>query len=589
MAILVQKFGGTSVADAEKILAAARRAIRAKNQGYQVVMVVSAMGHTTDELIALAKQITDHPPARELDMLLATGEQVSVALMAMAINSLGHDAISLAGAQLGIVTDSTFTKARIRSIDAERIRQLLDQGKIVIAAGFQGVDPAFNITTLGRGGSDTTAVALAAALQADFCEIYTDVDGVYTTDPRIVPEARQLKRISYDEMLELASAGAAVMHNRSIEFAKRFGVPVHVRSSFSDRPGTLITSEPESSTRPVCGAALARNEARVTVLGVPDRPGMVYAIFSKVAARNVAMDMIVQNMAADGRADVSFTVPRDELPHALRAAEEAAKELGAEGTSYEDDVAKVSIVGLGMASQPGVAQKMFAAVAEKGINIEMISTSQIKISIVVERQYGVEALRAVHQAFALHEEVAEGELPPAGKPRPILTPEILERLRGMEDLVIEDIRLDDTQSRVTLVDIPDRPGLAAKLFGQVAQAGVNVDMIVQSVGREGRASITFTVPRADLERCLRVTQEFAREVGGAPPIGSWNVAKLMVAGTGMRSHSDVARRSFKALAERGINVDMISTSEVCLNIVVDGSRGKEAYQALEAEFADVRL
>jgi aspartate kinase len=589
MAILVQKFGGTSVADAQKILAAARRAIRARNEGYQVVMVVSAMGHTTDELIALAKQITDQPPARELDMLLATGEQVSVALMAMAINSLGYDAISLAGPQLGILTDSTFTKARIRSISTERIRQLLEEGKIVIAAGFQGVDPSFNITTLGRGGSDTTAVALAAALQADFCEIYTDVDGVYTTDPRIVPEARQLARISYDEMLELASAGAAVMHNRSIEFAKRFGVPVHVRSSFSDRPGTLITSEPESRQRPVCGAALAKNEARVTVLGVPDRPGMVHAIFSKVAARNVAMDMIVQNLAADGRADVSFTVPRDELPLALKAAEEAARELGAEGTSYEDDVAKVSVVGMGMVTQPGVAQRMFAVLAEHGINIEMISTSQIKISVVVERQYGVEALRAVHQAFNLHEPVVPDELPAGVKPRPILTPEILERLQGLEDLVIEDISLDATQSRVTITDIPDRPGLAARLFQQVAQAGVNVDMIVQSVGRDGRATITFTVPREALEQCLRVSQAFSQEIGAAPPVGAWNVAKLMVFGTGMRSHSDVARRSFKALAERGINVEMISTSEVCLNIVVDGNRGQEALEALEKEFANVRL
>jgi len=589
MPILVQKFGGTSVADAKKILAAARRAIRAKQEGFQVVMVVSAMGHTTDELIALAKQITDQPPGRELDMLLATGEQVSVALMAMAINSLGHEAISLAGPQLGIITDSTFTKARIRSISADRIRLLLNEGKIVIAAGFQGVDPAFNITTLGRGGSDTTAVALAAALQADCCEIYTDVDGVYTTDPRIVPEARQLKRISYDEMLELASAGAAVMHNRSIEFAKRFGVPVHVRSSFSDNPGTLITAYPQTMKRPVCGAALARDEARVTVLGVPDRPGMVYAIFSKVSARNVAMDMIVQNLAADGRADVSFTVPHNELPLALKAAEEAARELGAQGTSYEDDVAKVSVVGLGMATQPGVAQKMFAALADRGINIEMISTSQIKISVVVDRQHGVEALRAVHQAFGLHEELPVEEISDAGKPRPLLTQEVLERLQGLEDLVIEDIRLDSTQSRVTLTGIPDKPGLAANLFQLVAEAGVNVDMIVQSTGRDGKAAITFTVLREDLERCLRASQTFAQQVGGAPPVGSWNVAKLMVMGTGMRSHSDVARRSFKALADRGINVEMISTSEVCLNIVVDGARGQEALEALEKEFTDVRL
>ncbi|MCR4411514.1 MAG: aspartate kinase, partial [Thermoguttaceae bacterium] len=269
MPIIVQKFGGTSVADSKKILAAARKAIRAQMEGNQVVTVVSAMGHTTDELIALAKQITDQPPAREMDMLLATGEQVSVALMAMAIHSLGHNAISMTGAQMGIVTDRTHTKARIQSISAARIRKELDEGKIVIAAGFQGVNPEFDITTLGRGGSDTTAAALAAALHAAACEIYTDVDGVYTTDPRVVPSARRMKRISYDEMLELASAGAAVMHNRSIEFGKKFLTPIYVRSSMTDSPGTLITTEPESQAQPVCGAAMVKNEARITVQKVP--------------------------------------------------------------------------------------------------------------------------------------------------------------------------------------------------------------------------------------------------------------------------------------------------------------------------------
>ena len=332
MSIIVQqKFGGSSVADSQKILAAARKAIRAQQQGNQVVVVVSAMGDNTDLLIDLARQITDQPPAREMDMLLSTGEQVSVALMAMAIHSLGHKAISLTGAQIGIVTDSTHTKARIQSISTERIRKALDAGNIVIAAGFQGIDESLDITTLGRGGSDTTAVALAAVLHADACEIYTDVDGVYTTDPRVVPEARQLRQISYDEMLELATAGAGVMHNRSIEFAKKFCVPVHVRSSFSDKNGTMIVSEPEVAGLPVCGAAMIKNEARVTVLGVPDRPGAAITIFAKVTAKNIPMDMIAQNVAADGRADISFSVPRDELPHTIRAVEEAVKELGAEG------------------------------------------------------------------------------------------------------------------------------------------------------------------------------------------------------------------------------------------------------------------
>src|SRR5215472_11264193 len=313
--LLVQKFGGTSVADSDKILAAARRAIQAHNRGDQVLMVVSARGHTTDELIALAKEITETPPAREMDMLLSTGEQVSVALMAMAIESLGVPAISFTGAQIGLVTDSFHTKARIRNISTERMLQALGEGKIVIVAGFQGVDENYNITTLGRGGSDTTAVALAAVLGADGCEIYTDVDGVYTTDPRVVPDARKIDRISYDEMLELASLGAGVMHSRSIEFAKKYGVPIHVRSSFSDAPGTWIVGEEDARRLgvPVTGAALARDEARFTILGVPDVPGVVHKIFRNIAAANIVVDMIVQNVAKDGKTEVSFTVDAGDL------------------------------------------------------------------------------------------------------------------------------------------------------------------------------------------------------------------------------------------------------------------------------------
>ena len=298
MALIVQKFGGTSVADCEKIQAAARKAIRAHQQGHQVVMVVSAMGKNTDALIELANQVNPRPPAREMDMLLSTGEQVSVALMAMAIDAMGYQAISLTGGQIGIRTDSSHTKARIRSIETDRLAGLLASGKIVIAAGFQGIDADWNITTLGRGGSDTTAVALAAVLGADLCEIYTDVDGVYTTDPRVLPEARLMERISYDEMLELASLGAGVMHNRSIEFAKKFGVPIHVRSSLSDARGTLIVNEPESRSEAVCGAALTENEARVTLLGVPDVPGTSYEVFSRIADKKISVDMIVQNVGA---------------------------------------------------------------------------------------------------------------------------------------------------------------------------------------------------------------------------------------------------------------------------------------------------
>ncbi|MGA2061794.1 MAG: aspartate kinase [Thermoguttaceae bacterium] len=594
MSIIVQKFGGTSVADSKKILAAARKAIRVKNEGNQVVMVVSAMGKNTDVLVDLAKEISDNPPAREMDMLLSTGEQVSVALMAMAINSLGHEAISLTGAQIGIITDSTHTKARIRSISTERIRKALDEGKIVIAAGFQGMDEAFNITTLGRGGSDTTAVALAAVLGAASCEIYTDVDGVYTTDPRIVPEARRVSRISYDEMLELATAGAGVMHNRSIEFAKNFSVPVHVRSSFSDNPGTMIVHDPESRNTAVCGAAVIKDEARVTVRGVPDRPGTAVGIFSKIAAKNISIDMIVQNVGANGLADMSFTVDRDDLPATLKAIEKSVNELGGEGFNFGDDVAKVSVVGLGMATQKGVAGTMFRSMAEKGINIQMITTSEIKISVLVDRQYAQEALRTVHEAFQLHKPPADllahsGAVAAHGKTDAAELVRQLERvarLERMEKLIIDNITLDQTQSLVTFVDLPDMPGLAAQTFDELAEAGIVVDMIVQSIGRDNRANISVTVPRKDLEKALGVARDLSRTLGCTEPTYSAEVAKLSVFGTGIRSHTGVATRMFQAMSAMGINVDMISTSEVRINVVVAGSHGSKAVEALKKEFAD---
>jgi aspartate kinase len=592
MSIIVQKFGGTSVADSQKILAAARKAVRAQMEGNQVVMVVSAMGKNTDMLVDLARQITEEPPAREMDMLLSTGEQVSVALMAMAVHSLGHQAVSLTGGQIGIVTDSTHTKARIQSISTERMRQALDAGKIVIAAGFQGVDEAFNITTLGRGGSDTTAVALAAVLQADSCEIYTDVDGIYTTDPRIVPEARRTRRISYDEMLELASAGAGVMHNRSIEFAKKFSVPVHVRSSFSDTLGTMITSEPEAPDIPVCGAAMVKNQARITILGVPDRPGAAMVISSKMAARNIATDMIVQNVGAQGHADMSFTVLRDDLPAALTAVEEAAEELEAEGYSHDDEVSQISVVGLGMATQTGVAETMFRTLAEKGINILMITTSEIKISVVVQRQFAQEALRIVHETFQLDREPAEAASADdvaTARPGANDTAELVARMECMEELIIEDITLDDSQARVTAADLPDMPGLAAQVFDEIAEAGIVVDMIVQSFGRQGHANLSFTVPQEDLGKAIELTSKLAGVLGCPPPTSCPKVAKLSVFGVGIRSHTTVASRMFQALTAAGINVDMISTSEVRINVVVDGLKGQEGLSALKQEFADVMV
>jgi len=594
MPLVVQKFGGTSVADSQKILAAARKAVRAQQEGNQVVMVVSAMGKNTDVLVDLAHQISDHPPAREMDMLLSTGEQVSVALMAMAIDSLGCRAISFTGAQIGIKTDSTHTKARIHSISAARMRQALDEGKIVIAAGFQGIDEDSNITTLGRGGSDTTAVALAAALEADACEIYTDVDGVYTTDPRALPEARMVRQVSYDEMLELASLGAGVMHSRSIEFAKKFSVPIHVRSSFSDRPGTMITALPESPGQPVSGATLVKNEARVAILGVPDRPGSSLAIFSKIAARNISVDMIVQNVGDHAKADISFTVLRDDLVSTLEAVQEAAAELGAEGVSHDDKVSKISVVGLGMATQTGVAQTMFRALAEAGVNIQMITTSEIKISVLVDRDQAQNALRVVHRAFELEKEprAAAAQSADATRlPGPKVARDeaaIVARLSGMEDLTIDDMMLDDTQARVTIGGVPDAPGMAASVFEGIAAAGIFVDMIVQSLGRAGHANLSFTVPQAALQRAVATATELAGQFGCGPVTNSPRVAKLSVSGIGMRSHTGVAIRMFRALSEAGINVAMINTSEVRVNVVVDGAAGQKGLACLQAAFADAQ-
>ena len=594
MPLIVQKFGGSSVADSQKILAAARKAIRAQQQGNQVVMVVSAMGQNTDLLIDLANEISERPSAREMDMLLSTGEQVSVALMAMAIHALGHKAVSLTGAQIGIMTDNIHTKARIKSISTDRMRRLLDEGHIVIAAGFQGIDENLDITTLGRGGSDTTAVALAAVLRADACEIYTDVDGVYTTDPRILPEARHVDRISYDEMLELASLGAGVMHNRSIEFAKKFSVPVHVRSSFSDSPGSLIVAEPESTEVPVCGAAVTRDEARVSILGVPDQPGVSYKIFSGVANRNITVDMIVQNVGEEGLADISFTVPRKELDVTLEAMREAAAALGAGEVTHDLNVSKVSVVGLGMARQTGVAERMFAALAQAGINIQMLSTSEIKISAVVEREAAVPALRAVHKAFALEQTPpinAAIASPPARMPANSLADaaDVVSRLRDvdMEKLTIDDIALDATQARVTISGVPDRPGVAAKIFQEVAAAGIVVDMIVQGYDSQaGCPSLSFTVPRTKVDESIAVAKHLAQEFACKGVSSCPQIAKLSVSGVGLRSHTGVAIRMFRALAEAGVNVAMMNTSEVRVNVVVDGSEGKKGLQSLKAAFAD---
>ncbi len=399
MPLIVQKYGGTSVANPDRINAVADRIAATRRRGDDLVVVVSAMGDSTDDLLQLARGVSPDPPARELDMLLTAGERITMALTAMALHARGVGAISLTGSQAGILTDAAHGAARITEIRGERVREGLANGKVVIVAGFQGVDPSSReITTLGRGGSDATAVALAAALDADFCEIYTDVDGVFTADPRLVPYARLLGEISYDEMLELSASGAGVLMTRSVEFGRRYNIPIHVRSSFHDRPGTWV-KETTMEQAIISGIAHDRSESKVTVRGVPDRPGVAAALFEPLAERSVNVDMIVQNTGTDGSTDISFTVPREAARHAAEVAGKVAVELGAVAVDLDENVAKVSLVGAGMKSHPGVAAGVFRALADAGINIQMISTSTIRISCVVRADQSAAAVQALHAAF----------------------------------------------------------------------------------------------------------------------------------------------------------------------------------------------
>jgi aspartate kinase len=407
VALVVQKYGGSSVADAERIKRVAERIVSTRKSGNEVVVVVSAMGDTTDELLDLAHRVSPVPPGRELDMLLTAGERISMALLAMAIHNLGYEARSYTGSQAGVITTSTHGRARIIDVTPGRLQAALDEGAIAIVAGFQGVaQDTKDITTLGRGGSDTTAVALAAALHADVCEIYTDVDGVFTADPRIVPNARQIEQITYEEMLELAACGAKVLMLRCVEYARRFALPIHVRSSYSNNPGTMVTGAMEDLSVEqalITGVAHDRSEAKITIVGVPDEPGVAARIFESVAGAELNIDMIVQNVSteATGRTDISFTLPKTDGPMAMSALDRVRDKVGYKGLLYDDHIGKVSLIGAGMRSHPGVAAKFFAALAAAGVNIEMISTSEIRVSVVCRDTDLDAAVRAVHDAFDL--------------------------------------------------------------------------------------------------------------------------------------------------------------------------------------------
>jgi aspartate kinase len=400
--LIVQKFGGSSVANIKRIQNVAERIVNYRKKGYDLVVAVSALGDTTDELIELANKISPEPSEREMDMLLSTGEQISVALLAMAIHKLGFEAISFTGAQVGIITDTSHTRARIIKINTDKIKEELRRGKIVIVAGFQGVTLNQDITTLGRGGSDLTAVALAKELKAEACEIYTDVEGIYTTDPRIEPKAKKIKAITYDEMLEMASLGAQVMQARSIEVAKKFDVPIHVRSSFSDNPGTMIIKEVKRMEDVVVsGVTLNKNEAKITICNVPDRPGVAARIFKELASKGINVDMIVQNVSHTRQTDISFTVSKTDVHEALKFTKKVAQNIRAGEVLEDEDIARVSVVGVGMKSHPGVAATMFSALADNKINIEMISTSEISISCIIKKKFSETAVKALHGRFGL--------------------------------------------------------------------------------------------------------------------------------------------------------------------------------------------
>lgn len=554
-------------------------------------MVVSARGKKTDELVGLAGEITTQPRPREMDMLLSTGEQESVALMAMAVHELGEEAISLTGAQIGVRTDASHTKARIISISTQRMKAALDAGQIVIAAGFQGVDDGFNITTLGRGGSDTTAAALAAVLQADLCEIYTDVEGVFTTDPRVVSEATKIERVSYDEMLELASLGAGVMHSRSIEFAKKYHVNLKVRPSYSDGPGTLIAAEPADPAPVVTGVAFVRNEARVSLIGVPDQPGVMSQIFTQLSEAKIPVDMVVQNVGVKGTANISFTVAQDDVRLALQVAEKATTTIGGR-VQHLGNMSKVSVVGHGMQTHTGVAAQMFQVLADQDVNISMVTTSEIKLSVLIDQEKCDQTTLAVHQGFKLHEnnvtkpQIGVTSDAPVGPPRDsaALERDIVRQLSGMEDIVVSDVYCDTTQARVTITRLPDQPGIAAKVFTAVANGGILVDMIIQNAAQDGKANISFTVPADDVQQTVQILEDTLKDREGVQIFSDTNIGKLSVSGIGLRSHTDVGSRMFRALAENSINVQMVNTSEIKVSVVVAGTESEKALRALRLVF-----
>ncbi len=581
MALLVQKFGGTSVGSVQRIQEVAKKIAASKDLGHDLVIVVSAMGHTTDELTNLAKAISNNPPQRELDMLLATGEQVSIALLSIALNELGIQSISMTGSQVGIVTESSHGRARILEVRTERLRTLLNAGNVVVVAGFQGTSLSSvgtaEITTLGRGGSDTSAVALATALKACACEIYTDVPGVLTTDPRKVKEAQLMQALSCDEMLELASLGAAVLHPRAVEIARNYGTKLVVRSSWTNEPGTTLTSTAGRSLgreglelgRPVDGLELLENQSVLGFAHLPDQPGVAANLFEALSKGGVNVDLIIQASHEGNSNDIAFTVHAEAINKAKEICEHVVKQLGGE-LSTQSGMAKLSISGAGIMGRPGIAATLFETLSRAGINLRLIATSEVKVSCVIDSKLGVKAQRAVTDAFELNDNQV--------KINPGVT--------GLGEPAVRGVALDPNQAQVNVRNVPDKPGTAASLCSILADAGISIDAIVQSERKHqnGGRDITFTLKKSD------------RQIAGAALtslLAKWPnsfledgpaITRISAVGAGMPATAGTAARMFRALADSNINIAMIATSEIRTSCVVAEKDGLAALQAVHSHF-----
>jgi aspartate kinase len=615
MSLIVQKYGGTSVGSVERIQAVAQRVCRTAQAGNRVVVVVSAMGKTTDGLVKLANEISANPSRREMDMLLSTGEQISIALLSMALHELGHPAVSLTGAQVGIVTEAEHTRARILRIETDRLNRHLQKGEVVVVAGFQGISSTddLEITTLGRGGSDTSAVALAAALKADFCEIYTDVPGILTTDPRLVPDAQLMAEITSDEMLELASLGAKVLHPRAVEIARNYGIPLVVRSSWSDDPGTWVISPPPKQ-RPLEGLELVRpvdavefdtDQAKVSLLRVPDRPGVAARLFGEIALQDLDVDLIIQSIHEGNSNDIAFTVVKNSLNRAEAVASAIIPalcqpdgldsgnrggdlRLQAAEVMVEKQIAKVTISGAGMIGRPGVAAQMFSTLADAGINIQMISTSEVKVSCVIAQEDCDQAIAALCEAFEVNSSpVSEGteyRAHIAGEHSSSGSAD------GSPDSVaVRGVALDLKQARLAIRHVPDRPGMAARIFKILADQAISVDMIIQSqrcrvINGITTRDIACTVAQMDGELARLTLEKAAPELGYGEVLVDPAIAKVSIVGSGMVGQPGVAARMFAALAEQQINIQMIATSEIKISCLVAEEDGVRALQTIHAAF-----